>query len=98
MTEARTRSVAGGGALDGRVAGVVDDISVVPDPAGHDVDAEAAVQRVVAGEAEQRVIAAEPAQDIGGVVADYDVGEAVAGAGDGARRRSGSGFRRCCRG
>ena len=65
----------GGGALDGLVAGVVDDISVVADPAGHDVDAEAAVQRVVAAEADQRVVAAEPAQHIGGVVAGYDVGE-----------------------
>ena len=74
---------AGAGGFDQRVAGIVDDVGVVPDAAEHDIGAGASVEAVVAVEAEQRVIVAEANQDIGGVVADNDVGEAVADAGDG---------------
>jgi hypothetical protein len=76
---------AGAGALDGAVAGAVDEIRVVAGAADHDVVAEAAVEAVVAGAPVEAVVAAEPAQGVRGVVAENDVGEAVAGAAYGAR-------------
>ena len=61
------------------VAGVVDHVGIVAEPALHVVRAGAAIQRVIARIGNQRVVAVEPAQHIDAAVAGDDVVERVAG-------------------
>ena len=56
--------------LDHLVAGVVDEVGVVAEPARHGVGAEAAVEPVVAGAAVEQIVAAEPVEDVGAALAE----------------------------
>ncbi len=72
-TRARTRSQPAPAALEHRVAGVLDEIDVVAEPAGHHVGAEIAVEHIVAVPAGEVVVAAAAVEAIGARAAELVV-------------------------